>query len=259
MDKEILRRTWKEITASDDKPSAGLHAQYCLMKALAAKSNEPAELALGMIYHAFTPITNLTKLQNGQESYAAVRDALTWVAVYGSTSLLYKVLDDSEFERRYLQTLMQVIKTSVHLDKMRSNDKTCVYVYVRNDLTPEQITVLTAHMTYEAGYRLASMSIAQHPSIVVFGITSATDMEKKFAAFPPTRMLGSLIVDGKTQGFILKPMLASVGRRKKYFVDDQLMTMINPQRTILGMVREPAIIVGVIAEATEEETIRDEC
>lgn len=259
MDRETLRRAWKQVAASD--ASAGLQIQYCLMKALIANTNEKNKLALNMIYHSFTPITNATKLANGQRPYEAVKDALTWVSVFGSKSPLYALLD-AETETAYLHMLMNIIKSASRLEKMRRDDATCLYLYVRNDLPPEQITIQVAHLTYESGYLLATMGAEQHPNIIVFGITSEEAMEVKLAALPSTRILGHVREEklgNVMTGFVLKPMLASVGRRKKYFVDDQLMTMINPERIILVSTDEVTVIDVAVTTDVETETLRDEC
>jgi len=234
MDKATLRKTWKELAATEPALSADLHVQYCLMRALLANTNEKAKLAVNMIYHSFTPITNAKKLANGNQPYQAVRSAITWVAVFGSKSPLYQLLDD-EAETEYLQILMHVVKAGFSLENMRKKDKTLLYLYVRNDLSPEQITIQTAHLTFEAGYVLHSLGFVGHPNLVVFGLTSAHGMAAKYATFSRHRILCSFHdahLDNAMTGFVLKPLLASVGRRMKYFVDDQLMTMVNPERSM---------------------------
>jgi hypothetical protein len=137
--KTDYKKLWKQL-ANNKQNSAINHFQYCILKALNAKSNKPkAQIALALLRRAFSP-----------------KDGTDWSAIYRAgrtacyiTSIfdwnISDVLDEVEKEQ-YKALCQEVLGTSISL-----TEPDYMFIFVRQDISPEQQAVQVAHATFVAG------------------------------------------------------------------------------------------------------------
>ena len=134
-------------------------------KALNAKSNtDKLDIFLSILSQSFTPITNPTKLANGQTPHQKLKHILgggrIWFSDGSYTELLKTVIEKevtenaeeiSAFSRLFAQALERIsdIKEAQYS-----------YVFVNPNLTASQRIVQTNHVSIELGHELTKQNIS---------------------------------------------------------------------------------------------------
>ncbi len=143
---------WKTL-ANSKKAKRNHVIQRAVLVAMASKSNvDKIDIVHSILLDAFTPITNKNKLANGRTRY----DSIDGYDGGGRGSAKFrnpssKVLDVAYSE--ILETDAEIDEFNALLDAINvdSMDKYYTYVFVRQDITPEQVVVQAAHATMVAG------------------------------------------------------------------------------------------------------------
>jgi hypothetical protein len=137
-----LNTNWKTIwkqRANDKANDAVDHFQYCILKALFAKSNAKKEIGLALLKRAFTP-TSYGSWDGLNEAgrYAAYRKT-----IFGRD---WTELVPEELQEAYKELVRACQGPTVALSE---NDY--LFIFVRQDISPEQQAVQSAHAVYKAG------------------------------------------------------------------------------------------------------------
>lgn len=135
---------WKEL-ANNKANTAAHHFQYCILKALFAKSNNKLEIAKALLKKAFTPKSNGTW------------DTLSNISrrvFYRNNVFLGKPLADfltEEQQRQYKALVWECTGMAI-----RQSEEDYLFVFVRQDISNEQQAVQAAHATHKAGHKFPS-------------------------------------------------------------------------------------------------------
>lgn len=150
--------------------------QYCLIKAVKAKSNNKVEIANSLIKRAFTPVSNKKKLEHGAHPFNGLRDALhtcRWRSLRDEVLLnqpVKDILDEAEYE---------VYKAFLKDIDIQSVDKLVpyyTYILVRQDISPEQQLVQASHATLVLGSNLPKDINPSMVHFVVCGFGGLTEL-----------------------------------------------------------------------------------
>lgn len=152
-----LKTTWKAYVKEND-PSAADMAAYQILKAVKSKSNDKFAVAKALIDRAFTPITKESRLNNGHAPYQGAYEAIRCI--------LNKYVRSSAFLNQFEETLNELEKEAfVEIHKgllnefnngFEKHEPEYMFFFVRQDLSPEQQLVQTAHVALVAGQRMFS-------------------------------------------------------------------------------------------------------
>lgn len=137
-----MKTNWKTIwkqRANEKANDATDHYQYCILKAFFAKSNNKIEIAQSLLRRAFTPENG--GYWNGLNS--AARFAAYRKTIFGMP--IEEFLDNTQKEAYF--NLVRACQGG-HVAK---SEPTYLFIFVRQDLSPEQQAVQAAHVTYKAG------------------------------------------------------------------------------------------------------------
>lgn len=152
------KKVWKDLNAS--KQSQSYHViQLAILKAIDKYKDDPAVIpkAKNFIYHKmaqhFTPITRRVKLENGMREFGAVNKALSIIWWPTPQPLLGQKPENiltKEGVRLFNEIRRQLTITSFE----EYYNREYVYIFVRQDMTPEYQAVQAAHVTLRMGYEL---------------------------------------------------------------------------------------------------------
>jgi len=221
-----FKTEWKALAAQGNITATSI-TSYCLIRAINAKSNDKLQVALGLLYKTFTPITNVTKIRNGAQPYQAIdRElaSLRWAVIKRPASV-WGYLSLTEAQQALYQELL------LTLQNYKFENKTYAYICVRHDISPEQQLVQTAHATMVLGQNVpANQHDASHLNFVVFSATDGNDLNEKFAKLNKRKGVELVsftesALNNQMTAFACKPMRKSWAIRKMYFDEYQLLTM----------------------------------
>lgn len=143
---ENWKNYWKLITNEKKNTSLDMF-HFCMLKALKAKSNQKKEIAETLLRKAFPPIVSDTKLANGRYVYDTLAELISrarWTkTIFGFDR---SVIMDDEGLAEYRNLLEQL---KIH--DIKENEPEYLFLFVRQDITPEYQAVQAAHAAYKAG------------------------------------------------------------------------------------------------------------
>lgn len=158
---------WKQLS-KDKKATAQHHYQYCILKALKAKSNNKLEIAQALLRRAFTPVTSETKLANGRTAW----DSINRARPHSNTIFGIPI---TEFLSEEEQPLYWELVNHSKEDDIRSNEPDYLIIFVRQDISKEQQAVQAAHATFVAGTTFEHKSPEQ-VNFVLIGVEDETKL-----------------------------------------------------------------------------------
>jgi effector-binding domain-containing protein len=145
-----MTKEYKNIWKKYSKYSAIEMAQYCIIKAATAKSNNKLEIAESLLRAAFSPITNQNKLSNGRIPFDTLKH-LKWQA---TSYKLYKTFCGIELEKVMNEDEYASFKElcgQLSSRDIAKNEPEYLFIFVRQDITPEYQAVQASHVAYKAG------------------------------------------------------------------------------------------------------------
>lgn len=131
--------------------------RLCIYKAMDAKSITPkAIIANQLIRRAFTPITRKNKLDNGNSPWQRVRGLLAslhWFCKMQGKDpkQLFSPLETVDELNLFTQIVADVYDK--YRETQEENARSYVYIFVRQDLSPEYQLVQAAHVAAKMGSR----------------------------------------------------------------------------------------------------------
>ena len=146
-----FRQIWKQL-AKDKKLDATCYVQRALLIATNSKRNVPKEDIVHILLDKyFTPITNETKLANGQTKWDAIRLAALIISQMTKDKIIFGLPADEIFDSdEEKKTFMQLLK-SINYYKI---DRKYIYYFTAQDMSPEQQGVQAGHALFALGSRL---------------------------------------------------------------------------------------------------------
>lgn len=153
---------WKQL-AKDKKLTSRHFIQRAILIAMNSKSNMPKEdLVHILLYKYFSPVTNKIKMKNGYEEYDVIKlSTHQGYSCIGATKFLNdwriwflpraKILDVSYrdfFDTEEEMELFINLHNSINENKI---DRSYVYYFTVQDISPEQQAVQAAHVMYKLG------------------------------------------------------------------------------------------------------------
>lgn len=221
---EQFQAAWKQKAANKTLTANDFFLR-ALYKALDSKSNNKQEVFLGLLTKYFTPITNANKLANGCTPWSKIeslaRNYLWW---------------SRGKDNNAPQEAIALIQSVVVCDPLKgwlfnTKDVTYVYFFTRQDISPAQQLVQTAHAASVVGKEAIPNPHEQH--FIVFGVKdlgalkakhnelftlSKTNGFRLFTFFEPD-------MNNEMTSFATSPIRGSFARRKGWFKNDQLLTI----------------------------------
>jgi hypothetical protein len=184
--KEKTLQAWKQITA-EKKNTASLHLMMLFIKTVRAKSNDKAAVMQGLINKTFTPITNTNRLQNGAQADGSLRGALVIIRWRLKNMArirdpqLYRSADTENFLKLW-DTLTDeeqraIMELSMNSFKLEKEKNYCVF-FTREDLSPAQQVVQTAHTALCMGTRYKGNPYTQH--MLMFGVPNLAALTARY-------------------------------------------------------------------------------
>lgn len=170
-----LKTTWKAYVKEND-PSAADMAAYQILKAVKSKSNDKFAVAKALIDRAFTPITKESRLNNGHAPYGGAFNAIRRT-LYGS--FYNHILDDlTGLEIESFKEIESKLREEFRFGHEK-HEPEYMFFFVRQDITPEQQLVQTAHVALVAGQRLFSPEAKTHEIyFCVIGVENEQELVK---------------------------------------------------------------------------------
>jgi hypothetical protein len=154
------KKVWKDLNASKSIQSYHI-IQLAILKAIEKYKDDPAVIAKSKnyIYHkmaqAFTPISRKVKLDNGRKEFDAVKNALYFIGPR-YPHLFYRDLKNILSPEGV--KLYGDIARNLNMDGfVEYYNREYVYIFVRQDISPEYQAVQSAHVTLRLGYTLKDM------------------------------------------------------------------------------------------------------
>lgn len=146
------KELWKNLARN--KANTKEHTiQYCILRAIFAKSENKLEIAKHFLHKAFSPITNQNKLANGATPYQALNGGY-WghKDIEHRTLILGQRADEfmSEDDILMYNYIQRNVLDRPDIKLMRHYS----YFITRQDISPEYQLVQTAHAALELGNKL---------------------------------------------------------------------------------------------------------
>ena len=217
---------WKKYSANKSINSVDM-AMLALIKAVRAKSNDNVSVAKGLLYKSFTPIKKENRLANGHRPWQALEESIghiAWCLKLSSKSLFgYENLSDAE--KQQIINLVNILKNE------KWEDITYTYIFVRQDLSPSQQVVQTAHCTMVLGQHINKHEYdASKLHFVVFGVPDYNELAENANRLEKNRIklikyFESDLSTNQLTSFACFPMRKSFAQRKKLFENNKLLTL----------------------------------
>lgn len=172
----MINKNWKDhwkLVANNKNNTARHMVQYCILKALTAKSQNKVEIAQSMLRAAFTPVTNERQLANGRSQFDTLESTLYRSErrpskIFGLDLSLF--FDEAGYEE-YVNLISLVLGS-----KIKENEPDYVFIFVRQDISNEQQAVQAAHATYVAGSNIPADVVAEHVHFVLVGVPGEEEL-----------------------------------------------------------------------------------
>lgn len=151
------KKVWKDLNSS--KQSDSFHiVQLAILKAMDKYKDDPAVVlkAKNFIYHkmaqAFTPITRKNKLENGAKEWRAVEYALHMSS--GMIPVIFQQINKTILTKEGIKLYSDITRNLSLGGFKEYYNREYVYIFVRQDMSPEYQAVQAAHVTLRMGYEL---------------------------------------------------------------------------------------------------------
>lgn len=149
-------KVWKNLLPS--KTITSYHIiQYAILKAMDKYKDDPAIVtkATGFVYYkmakAFTPVRRKSKLDNGRQEFDAVQLALGHLNY--SPNIFFQ--DEKNILTKTGRSIYRDIIRQLSIKALAEYYKReYVYIFVRQDISPEYQAVQSAHVALRLGYKL---------------------------------------------------------------------------------------------------------
>lgn len=149
-------------------PTFGDYFDYCIVKALNSNIENKYELAVSLLRRSFTPVTNESLLVNGRTPW----DTLKLHLIYFNNKSDSQFVKDSCDVEQYHSLAHKLNANFNDIDK----SDPYVYIFVRQDLSPEQQLVQAGHAVYVLGSKHKDHSQAHNTSFVVIGVPNMSEL-----------------------------------------------------------------------------------
>jgi hypothetical protein len=162
-----MNKNWKsywKLLANSKGNTAVFHAQYCLLKAFGAKANNKKEIAQALIRRAFTPKDGC----NWDRADICLHTAFWAKKIFGLDQSLF--FADKEEIQQYKDFINELVGTVIS-----KTEPDYMFIFVRQDISPEQQAVQAAHATYVAGAKFEPKDPEQ-THFVLIGISDEAAM-----------------------------------------------------------------------------------
>jgi len=153
-------KVWKNLSSS--KTISSYHIiQLAIIKAMEKYKDDPAVIfkATHFVYYkmakAFTPVTRRIKLDNGVKEWKSVEFALTHASL--SMTRLFMRDADSILTKEGEELYRDIYRNLSMKGFVEYYNREYVYIFVRQDISPEYQAVQAAHATMKAGYAFKNM------------------------------------------------------------------------------------------------------
>lgn len=142
-----IKQIWKNLHDSKTITSINV-VQYCILRAMQSNTENKVTLVKILLSKAFAPIKNKIKLANGQTEYGSLYRSLSF-----NNKNVLGICSTDIFTSKEEQDLYEEINDAI-LKTYKSIGAEYVYVFTRQDISPEQQLVQSAHVTLELGNKL---------------------------------------------------------------------------------------------------------
>lgn len=173
------RKMWKHLV-SNRNAEAHHVVQYIVFKALdKAEGNVERAInyALQALCKAFTPVSNQNRVINGHEPLYSLYEAI-WKAHWPGREILGAPSAVMSFEER--QKFNQVLAGLYNMGTLKEYyQRRYVYIFVRQDISPEYQLVQASHVALKLGFQVALDHSLPHPvdpSNLYFSVIGAKDL-----------------------------------------------------------------------------------
>lgn len=171
-----FKTVWK--TLAKNKAIKPHHViQYCLLKALRAKSNQKIEIAITLLQRAFTPVTNVNKRTFQRRRDYDVIGWYLWKAWYkqGVLDQPWEEMLTPE-EVKVFADIYNQLHPKTYKEKYEINQYS--YIFVRQDMKPEYQLVQASHVACMLGVSLPVHISPKNLYFVVIGVPDLAKLEE---------------------------------------------------------------------------------
>lgn len=155
-------KVWKNLSSSKTIESYHI-VQLAIVKAMEKYKDDPAVVskASNFVYYkmakAFTPVTRRVKLDNGVKEWKAVEEALLCANIFAYRLFFQdaKNILTKEGEELYRDIYRNLSMKGF----VEYYNREYVYIFVRQDISPEYQAVQAAHVALRAGYSFKNMEM----------------------------------------------------------------------------------------------------
>jgi hypothetical protein len=157
---------WKEFS-NEKKATALHHFQYCVLKAFFSKAEDKKTLAQILIKRAFTPSGTIGWQTVNQVAQSAVWAVWTNKVLREDKSVFFK--DEAQYQQ-YKQLCGELSGEDI-----AKVERDYTFIFVRQDISPEQQAVQAAHATYVAGAKFKPEN-AEEVHFVLIGVPNLQEL-----------------------------------------------------------------------------------
>lgn len=172
----MINKNWKDhwkLVANNKNNNATHMAQYCILKALTARSQNKVEIAQSMLRAAFTPVTNDTELANGRRQFDTLDYQIQRVGMYRTIfGLDLSLFFDEEGYEEYMSFVRLLWKEDI-----KANEPDYMFLFVRQDISSEQQAVQAAHAAYVAGSKASPEADVNNVHFVLVGVENEEEVK----------------------------------------------------------------------------------
>lgn len=158
------KKVWKNLTSSKTVQSYHI-IQLAILRAMDKYKDDPAIItkSLSYVHHkmakAFTPVRRRAKLENGRKEFDAVVNALGHIQ-YGYGHLFFQDAKNI-LDKKGLETYRDISRHLTMNGFVEYYNREYVYIFVRQDISPEYQAVQSAHVTLKAGWHFRNFDMPE--------------------------------------------------------------------------------------------------
>lgn len=157
------KQVWRDLHSAKQIRAHHI-VQYFILKAIEKYKDDPAFIRKAPSYvnhklsKAFTPVTRQKKLDNGKTDFGQLKDALYWANPKMYVRILEQKPEDL-LSKEYL-ALYHEVHRQLTIEKFKEYyTREYVYIFVRQDISPEYQSVQAAHATLKAGWHFRDFNM----------------------------------------------------------------------------------------------------
>jgi hypothetical protein len=189
--------------------------KLCIYKAITAKSDTPkAIIANQLLRRAYTPISRKIRLDNGSNPYDALVATLQPTSLQSSPGL-----ETPEELKQYNDIILELRKK--YIQTREESIRQYVYIFVRQDISPEYQLVQSAHAAAKMGFEMHKNQM--HPDVfggLYFACIGVPDIKGLKVAMDDAHSLGATTypfyepdIGNELTAVATSPILASERKR----------------------------------------------